>query len=245
MKIAVLGDSHLGQIVKELLRKNHEISGNLNNKDYIIIAYDIADRKGKVDLSQLNKGINQIKKSKAKSTVIVLSQIPVGTSRQIQKSLKLPVIYIPENIKKTSKVKDFINTPVLVIGSDKEKLARKVNSDLFRKIKGEKAFVSLETAEMWKHSMNAYLSTMIVLGNSIGRVCKHVNADVSKIIELMKLDPRISDKAPINPGPAFAGNTLSRDLVTLSKVAKKSNMPDLFNVLLKYNPKVANREAKK
>ncbi len=244
MKIGLLGNSHLADVLKELLSA-HEVSKDIQNTEYIIIAYDIEDRNGKVDLSHLSKGIKAIKKAKNRSPVIVLSQVPVGTCRDIQKSTKLPVIYIPENIKKTSGVADLINTPVFVMGCDNQTLAKQVSMDLFNDIKGQKAFVGLETAEMWKHSVNAYLSTMIVLGNSLAKVCKEVNADSSRIIELMKLDPRISSKAPINPGPAFAGGTLSRDLVALRKIAKEHKIPNLFDIILKYNEKVANDEIKK
>ena len=74
MKIGLLGNSHLADVLKELLSA-HEVSKNIENSEYVIIAYDIEDKNMKVDLTELSKGLKSIKKSKIRAPIIVLSQV--------------------------------------------------------------------------------------------------------------------------------------------------------------------------
>ena len=74
----------------------------------------------------------------------------------------------------------------------------------------------VESAEMTKHALNAFLATSVAFTNELARVCERVGADASEVERGLKTEPRIGPKAYVSPGAAFAGGTLARDLRFLS-----------------------------
>lgn len=76
-----------------------------------------------------------------------------------------------------------------------------------------------ESAEMVKHSLNAFLALSISFINEIARLCEHVGADAKEVSAGLKSEPRIGPKAYLGPGGPFAGGTLARDVVSLTKLA--------------------------
>jgi UDPglucose 6-dehydrogenase len=59
--------------------------------------------------------------------------------------------------------------------------------------------------------------------NEIARLGEIVGADAKEISAGLKSDPRIGPKAYLAPGGPFAGGTLARDVVTLTKLAEAKN----------------------
>ena len=76
-----------------------------------------------------------------------------------------------------------------------------------------------ESAEMVKHALNAFLALSITFINEIGRLCEQVGADAKEVSAGLKSEPRIGPKAYLGAGGPFAGGTLARDVVTLTKLA--------------------------
>lgn len=74
---------------------------------------------------------------------------------------------------------------------------------------------------MVKHALNAFLAVSITFINEIARVCEHVGADAVEVSAGLKSEPRIGPKAYLGPGGPFAGGTLARDVVTLTKLGKE------------------------
>jgi UDPglucose 6-dehydrogenase len=79
--------------------------------------------------------------------------------------------------------------------------------------------MDLRTAEMTKHAINAYLATCISFGNELANLCDEVGADAFQVVQALKLDSRVSLKAPLLPGLGFAGGTLARDMTVLKRLA--------------------------
>ncbi len=50
-------------------------------------------------------------------------------------------------------------------------------------------------------------------------MCEHTGADAKEVSAGLKSEPRIGPKAYLGPGGPFAGGTLARDVVTLTKLA--------------------------
>jgi UDPglucose 6-dehydrogenase len=75
-----------------------------------------------------------------------------------------------------------------------------------------------ESAEMVKHALNSFLAVSITFINEVARLCEHVGADAKEVSLGLKSEPRIGPKAYLGPGGPFAGGTLARDVVTLSKL---------------------------
>ena len=76
-----------------------------------------------------------------------------------------------------------------------------------------------ESAEMVKHALNSFLALSITFINEIARLCEHTGADAKEVSAGLKSEPRIGPKAYLGPGGPFAGGTLARDVVTLTKLA--------------------------
>ncbi len=70
---------------------------------------------------------------------------------------------------------------------------------------------------MTKHGINAWLALSVTFANEIARLCEAVGADAREVERGLRSEPRIGQKAYIRPGAAFAGGTLARDVVALTR----------------------------
>ena len=96
--------------------------------------------------------------------------------------------------------------------------------------------MGLESAEMVKHALNAYLATCISYSSELSDICERVGGDMNDVVRALKSDKRVSPNAPLNPGLGFAGGTLGRDIQSLSKIAKDLNYNAyLFPAVYKVN----------
>jgi UDPglucose 6-dehydrogenase len=81
-------------------------------------------------------------------------------------------------------------------------------------------WMSVESAEMTKHALNAFLATSVTFINEIAALCEQVGADASEVERGLKSESRIGPKAYLSPGSAFAGGTLARDVNFLSELGR-------------------------
>ena len=77
--------------------------------------------------------------------------------------------------------------------------------------------MSPESAEMTKHGINAWLALSVTFANELARLCEALGADAREVERGLRSEPRIGQKAYIRPGGAFAGGTLARDVVALTR----------------------------
>jgi UDPglucose 6-dehydrogenase len=134
---------------------------------------------------------------------------------------------VPENLRLGQAIERFLRPDLLVFGADNEQTMAKVET-LFSPIPGPRIRVDLRTAEMTKHAINAYLATCISLGNELANLCDEVGADALQVAEALKLESRVSPKAPLLPGLGFAGGTLARDMKVLTNLAEQYHYPAPF-----------------
>jgi UDPglucose 6-dehydrogenase len=76
--------------------------------------------------------------------------------------------------------------------------------------------MSVESAEMTKHALNAFLAVSVTFANEIAALCEQVGADAKEVERGLKTEVRIGPRAYLAPGAAFAGGTLARDVEFLS-----------------------------
>lgn len=214
----------------------------ISGKDYIFITLDTpVNNQDIISLELFNRLVNTVAKHIAKKTILVISsQVPVGTCRLVQTELKKsrkdnPVLYFPENLRLGQAIDVFLNPDRIVLGGDHSNIRKKFLSD-FSFLKSPTLEMSLESAEMSKHALNSYLALMISFSSEIGDICELLGADANDVASALKMDKRVSKKAPINPGIGFAGGTLGRDLQTLKMVSKKVGyLPKLTHAVYKVN----------
>ena len=157
-------------------------------------------------------------------TVLVSSQMPVGSIRRLEKltqknhpELKIGFAYSPENLRLGKAIDIFMNPDRIVVGFRSERdqnIIRKMLLTITEKIE----WMTIESAEITKHAINAFLATSITFANEIATVCELTGADAKQVERGLKSEQRIGPKAYLSPGSAFAGGTLARDIQFLNQV---------------------------
>ena len=225
-------EPQLTDLFIENLNKNLFISANakgvIQNKDYIFITLDIpVNDRDEINLNLLDKLFDlALKYVSKKTTLVISSQIPIGTTRNFLKRLgsDFNVIYFPENLRLGSAINDFLNPARIILGANNDTVVNKFLKD-FPIFKCNILKMSLESAEMLKHALNCYIALNISFSSELSDLCEALGADARDVVLGLKSDPRVSPKAPINPGLGFAGGTLGRDVKTLLKLSKKIKYP--------------------
>lgn len=224
-------EPNLTDNLKENLGKNLFFSNKaedvIKNKDYLFITLDTpVNDYDEVNLTLLKKLFGKVLKySSKKAKIIISSQIPIGTTRSLIKKLKHNrVIYFPENLRLGNAIEDFLNPSRIVLGGESKQLINQFLKD-FPFFKCAVLKMSIESAEMLKHALNSYLALNISFSSELSDLCELLGANMNDVVYGLKTDPRISPKAPLNPGLGFAGGTLGRDVKTLINLSDKVNYP--------------------
>lgn len=177
------------------------------------------------DVEPLLVLVNQIKQHQQNiANFIISSQVPLGFGLTVHDILKVPVSYVPENLRLGKGIDTFMRADRTVVGSTSPNAAENVRY-LMQKFETEFLLTNLVTAEMVKHANNIFLATSISFANELARVGEKFNVDSMTVGKALKLDKRIGSSAYVMPGLGFAGGTLPRDLRVMQKIGKKTNIP--------------------
>ena len=144
----------------------------------------------------------------------------------------LRLAHVPENLRLGRALDDFLHPDRLLIGSDDD-AAFELAAAALAPFSSTPMRLSLASAEMAKHATNAYLALCVAFANDLAWLSLCAGADPSEVAAALRADPRVSPSAPLQPGPAFSGATLMRDLVTLRNLGEKCGRPDLFDTVIR------------
>ena len=188
------------------------------------------DDEDNCDLTEIMQYVSMLQKSGICKDLIVSSQVPCGTCKEIVHILdnaKINVAYVPENFQLGKSLAYFKKNNTWVIGSDCKEYAKKIKQ-IINKWCEKPIICNLETAEMVKHAINAFLATTISFSNALAEICVQMGADAYKVAEIMQLDNRIGNGLPLLPGPWFSGGTLARDVKILDSICNKESPVESF-----------------
>ena len=214
------------EITEGSLRFESDIKTGVKEARFVIIAHDTpVDEHDKVDLSIVLGTAKRLKGLTGQRTVIVSSQVPVGTCEKIEKTMwdvssSPSLAYVPENLKLGQAIDRFMHPDMIVIGANDATVLARVRG-LFSPIRTKIIEMNLRSAEMTKHAINCFLATSISYANEIGNICDLVGADGLRVAEALRSDSRIGPKALVRPGLGFAGGTLARDLRIMQEVGEE------------------------
>jgi UDPglucose 6-dehydrogenase len=150
--------------------------------------------------------------------VLISSQLPVGTCALLEREFpQLHFACSPENLRLGKAIDAFEKAERVVVGIRND-TKRALLEQLFKPFTSQVLFMRTESAEMVKHALNSFLAVSITFINEIARLCEHVGADAKEVSAGLKSEARIGPKAYLGPGGPFAGGTLARDVVTLTKL---------------------------
>lgn len=152
--------------------------------------------------------------------VLISSQIPAGTCRALEAAHPgVAFACSPENLR-LGKALEIFRRPERIVAGVRTPAAREALAPLFAPFCAEILWMRPESAEMTKHGINAWLALSVTFANEIARLCEAVGADAREIERGLRSEPRIGQKAYIRPGGAFAGGTLARDVVALTRLSQ-------------------------
>lgn len=146
--------------------------------------------------------------------VLISSQVPVGFTSALERDWAdkgLRFACSPENLR-LGKALDCFRRPERVVVGCRDAASRATLLELLRPFCANVVWMSVESAEMTKHALNAFLATSVTFINELARICEAVGADARDVERGLKSETRIGPRAYLSPGAAFAGGTLARDI---------------------------------
>lgn len=205
----------------------------LEDADYLWVTFDTpVDDHDNADVSYVKGQVLSVLENLKKGAgVVISSQVPVGFTKSLEDYARsqfpqklLVFAASPENLRLGKAISVFEEPDRIVIGIREEKDKERF-LPLFRAISDRLEWMKTESAEMTKHAINAFLATSVTFMNELASICEDVGADAAEVAKGLKSESRIGPKAYVNPGAAFAGGTLARDITFLINIGEKLDKP--------------------
>jgi UDPglucose 6-dehydrogenase len=174
--------------------------------------------------------------------VVVSSQLPVGSVFALQERCAavrgdgdLRFACIPENLRLGRALESF-RSPDRIVAGVRSEADRGELAELLAPLRADVCWMRVESAEMTKHALNGFLATSVTFMNEIAGICESVGADAAEVARALKSERRVGPRAYLEPGDAFAGGTLARDIGFLCDLAERHGLPaHVFNGVARSN----------
>jgi UDPglucose 6-dehydrogenase len=157
------------------------------------------------------------------AVILISSQLPVGSIRNLEEcadllvpAKKLSFACSPENLRLGKAIEVFLKPDRIIIGT-RSIAAVNILKEMLAFANNKLEWMSVESAEMTKHAINAFLATSITFANEIAAICELTGADAKEVERGLKTESRIGPRAYLSPGGPFAGGTLARDIEFLGR----------------------------
>jgi GDP-mannose 6-dehydrogenase len=206
---------------------------------------------GNLDLTYILRVCEQIgeaiKNKLDRHTVVIRSTVLPGTMRQLiipvlekhsgkKAGVDFGVCNNPEFLREGSAVKDFYSPPKTIIG-ELDQVSGDMLAGLYEKLDAPLIRTDVETAEMAKYVDNSWHALKIGFANEIGNLCKSLSIDAQKVMTIFCQDKKLNiSSAYLEPGFAFGGSCLPKDLRALAYKAKSHDLQlPIMNSILPSN----------
>lgn len=191
------------------------------NLNYI---YTVAGRIGRALKEKKERGeLTYLHLVAIRSTVLPGTNKKVGEIIEQEGGLKrgedFTVVSNPEFLREGTSVEDYFNPPLTLVGTDSE-YAEKVFREMYKDINAEFICTDIKVAEMMKYVNNTYHALKIVFGNEVGNICKGLDIDSHKVMEIFCKDKQLNiSPYYFKPGFAYGGSCLPKDMKALKTLA--------------------------
>ncbi|HMO49990.1 MAG TPA: nucleotide sugar dehydrogenase [Kiritimatiellia bacterium] len=201
--------------------------------DVLWVAFDTpVDDHDRADTASVEREIiHLLREARSGLMVLVSSQLPVGTIKRMEQQVRdlyperqFRFACSPENLRLGQALEYFLKPDRVVVGIRSE-IDRAFLERMFQPIAPPMEWMSVESAEMAKHAINAFLALSVTFANELAVLCEKTGADAREVERALKSESRIGPKAYVRPGSAFAGGTLARDVVFLTELARQESSP--------------------
>ena len=169
------------------------------------------------------------KKSSLCHIIAIRSTVLPGTNEKVGKMIEeasglvrgedFTVVSNPEFLREGTSVEDYFNPPLTLVGTDMPE-AEAVFREIYKGIDAEFIATDIRVAEMMKYVNNTYHALKIVFGNEVGNICKDLNIDSHKVMEIFCKDKQLNiSPYYFKPGFAYGGSCLPKDMKALKTLA--------------------------
>ncbi len=210
------------------LRFSVSIKEGVEHGKVIFVAVDTPSKSsGDADLSSVENVARQIASHLKEYRLIVeKSTVPVQTGEWLMNCIKeyaspgveFDVASNPEFLREGSAVDDFMKPDRVVIGVTGERAASLLVS-LYESLNAPLLITDIKSAELIKHTANAYLAMKISFINSVANICDIVGADVSRVAVGIGLDKRIGMEF-LKPGVGYGGSCFPKDVAAFINISE-------------------------
>jgi UDPglucose 6-dehydrogenase len=196
----------------------------VHDADVVWVTFDTpVNEADEADVAWVDRQIDAVAPALRPGTVVLLSsQVPVGFTASVERTWDergLHFAVSPENLRLGKALACFRQPERIIVGC-RDEHTRAVLRQLLHPLCANLVWMSVESAEMTKHAINAFLATSVTFINELSRICEAVGADAKEVERGLKSEGRIGPKAYLSPGAAFAGGTLARDIRFLMQLSE-------------------------
>jgi GDP-mannose 6-dehydrogenase len=142
----------------------------------------------------------------------------------------------PEFLREGSSIRDYKCPPFTLIGELDER-SGDVIAGIYSNVAAPVIRTRLEVAEMVKYAGNAFHAMKITFANEVGIICKRLGLDGREVMDIVCRDEKLNiSKTYLQPGFAFGGSCLPKDLRALLHKAKELDLePAVLRSILHSN----------
>lgn len=236
--VAPIAEPGLNDLIKRVLgegKLSFSITGSalLSDLELLWVTFDTpVDEEDRADVEWvMQRVLNILPRLPRGCSVLVSSQLPVGSVARLKEAAAricpekhLQFCCSPENLRLGDALNVFLHPDRVILGVNSDE-SRVRLSELFGPMDVQLEWMSIASAEMTKHAINAFLATSVVFANEIAILCERSGADAKEVERGLKTESRIGPKAYLSPGGPFAGGTLARDINFLSLAGERYALP--------------------
>ncbi len=230
--------------IEELCKEGHDkglLSATMdthyavhNSEVSFIVVGTPSSKEGHLNLNYIYtvaRQIGEALKDKEKFHIVAIrSTVLPGTNEKVGKIIEeasgkkrgeaFTIVSNPEFLREGTSVHDYFNPPLTLIGTDSD-YAEKVFREIYKDIDAEFICTDIKVAEMMKYVNNTYHALKIVFGNEVGNICKALDIDSHKVMEIFCKDTHLNiSPYYFKPGFAYGGSCLPKDSKALRMLAR-------------------------
>lgn len=217
------------------LRATTDVKTAVTASDISFIAVGTpSTREGHLNLNYIYTVTRQIGKAlRDKNTfhvIAIRSTVFPGTNRRVgeiiaeasgkTRNKDFAIVSNPEFLREGTSVHDFLNPPLTLVGSDSER-ATDMFRELYKDIPADFIETDIRVAEIMKYVNNTFHALKIVFGNEVGNICKALDIDSHKVMDIFCRDRQLNiSPYYFKPGFAYGGSCLPKDTKALRTLAR-------------------------
>ena len=127
--------------------------------------------------------------------------MPVGTVARLERAFSaagrrsegVRFACSPENLRLGNAIEIFQNPGRIIVGV-RDAVTRDVLAPLLSRFCSNLIWMQVESAEMAKHALNAFLAVSVTFTNELAVICEQVGADATEVETALRSDPRIGER---------------------------------------------------